>query len=136
MKRKNKTLKNKQKEKQKVKMDSCDNFCKNVYPDEIDKSYREFEEIFLKKYGYKPRTSYKPTKKDRKIRISTCKKNFCNKNCKKTYKYFSKEDEALFTKNMKDNFITNLRPKPIEFAKSNGAISYCDGNIYNPFNRK
>jgi hypothetical protein len=135
MKPKNKTLKNKSKNKT-LKKISCRNFCENIYPDEIDKSNREFEDIFLKKYGYKPTTSYKPTKKDRKIRISTCKKNFCNKNCKKTYKYFSKEDEALFTKNMKNNFITIMRPKPIEFAKSNGAISYCDGNVYNPYNRK
>ena len=38
-------------------------------------------------------------------------------------------------KNMKNNFITNTSPKLIKTMKEKGAISYCDGFVYNPFNK-
>ena len=108
------------------KINSCNEFCKNVYVYEIDKQNEER----LKGSG----VTYNP-KIGRSFRISTCKKNFCNKNCKKTYKYYDKESEKLFKKNMKNNFITNMRPGLVETMKTKGAISYCDGFVYNPFNK-
>jgi hypothetical protein len=123
---KNKTLKQTNK-KQTDKIKSCNDFCKNVYVSEIDKQNKEI----AKKTNF----SYKPTKKDRDLRISNCKKNFCNKNCKQNYKYYDKESETLFVKNMKNNFITNMRPRVINTMREKGAISYCDGFVYNPFNR-
>jgi len=36
---------------------------------------------------------------------------------------------------MKNNFITNMSPELIETMKTKGAISYCDGFVYNPFNK-
>jgi len=108
------------------KINSCNEFCKNVYVYEIDKQNEER----LKGSG----VTYNP-KIGRSFRISTCKKNFCNKNCKKTYKYYDKESEKLFKKNMKNNFITNMTPQLIETMKTKGAISYCDGYVYNPFNK-
>ncbi len=105
---------------------SCNEFCKNVYVYEIDKQNKELAKgsnvVYNSKIG-------------RGFRISTCKNNFCNKNCKKTYKYYDKESEKLFKKNMKNNFITNMRPELIETMKTKGAISYCDGFVYNPFNK-
>lgn len=79
---------------------------------------------------------YKPTKKDIEFRISTCKQNFCNEDCKKNYKYNDKENSKIFLKNMKNNFITNMRSKLIKTMKTKGSISYCDGFVYNPFNKK
>ncbi len=108
------------------KINSCNEFCKNVYVYEIDKQNEER----LKGSG----VTYNP-KIGRSFRISTCKKNFCNKNCKKTYKYYDKESEKLFKKNIKNNFITNMRPGLVETMKTKGAISYCDGYVYNPFNK-
>jgi hypothetical protein len=108
------------------KINSCNEFCKNVYVYEIDKQNEER----LKGSG----VAYNP-KIGRSFRISTCKKNFCNKNCKKTYKYYDKESEKLFKKNIKNNFITNMRPGLVETMKTKGAISYCDGYVYNPFNK-
>lgn len=118
---KNKTLKKSN------KIKSCNNFCKNVYVYEIDKHNKEFAKT--------TNVAYKPTKKDTDFRMSICKKNFCNKDCKKNYKYYDKESEKLFKKNMKNNFITNMRPTLIETMKTKGAISYCDGLVYNPFNK-
>jgi hypothetical protein len=117
---KNKTMKKSN------KINSCNEFCKNVYVYEIDKQNEER----LKGSG----VTYNP-KIGRSFRISTCKKNFCNKNCKKTYKYYDKESEKLFKKNIKNNFITNMRPGLVETMKTKGAISYCDGYVYNPFNK-
>ena len=117
---KNKTLK-------KSKKNSCNDFCKNVYLYEINKQNAE--------YAKRSKISYKPLKKDRAFRMSTCKKNFCNTDCKKKYKYYDKESEKLFKKNMKNNFITNMRPHVLEIMKQKGAISYCDGNVSNPFNK-
>ena len=117
---KNKTIKKSN------KIKSCNEFCKNVYVYEIDKQNKELAKGSNVAYNQK---------KGRSFRISTCKKNFCNKNCKKTYKYYDKESEKLFKKNMKNNFITNMRPELIETMKTKGAISYCDGLVYNPFNK-
>jgi hypothetical protein len=118
--KKNKTIKKSN------KIKSCNEFCKNVYVYEIDKQNKELAKG--------SNVTYNP-KIDRSFRLSTCKKNFCNKNCKKTYKYYDKESEKLFKKNMKNNFITNMRPELIETMKIKGAISYCDGFVYNPFNK-
>lgn len=118
---KNKTLKKSH------KIKSCNEFCKNVYVYEIDKQNREFAKTI--------NNTYKPTKKDTNFRMSTCKKNFCNKDCKKNYKYYDKESENLFKKTIKNNFITNMKPTLIETMKTKGAISYCDGSVYNPFNK-
>jgi len=104
---------------------SCDEFCKNEYVLEIDKQNREI-------LG----SAYNPTESDRDLRISTCKKNFCNKDCKTKYKYNTNENKQLFTGKMKNNFITNMKPKLIKTMKTKGATSYCDGFVYNPFNRK
>lgn len=117
---KNKTIKKSN------KIKSCNEFCKNVYLYEIDKQNKELAKGSNVAYN---------SKIDSDFRISTCKKNFCNKNCKKTYKYYDKESEKLFKKNMKNNFITNMRPELIETMKTKGAISYCDGFVYNPFNK-
>jgi hypothetical protein len=122
-----KNPKNKNKNKNKTlrksnKIKSCNEFCKNVYVYEIDKQNKASN------------NRYNPTKKDTDLRMSTCKKNFCNKDCKNNYKYYDEESEKLFKKNMKNNFITNMRPKVIEAVKTKGAISYCDGLVYNPFN--
>jgi hypothetical protein len=119
---KNKTLKKSN------KIKSCNDFCKNVYVYEIDKQNKEFAK--------NTNIAYKPRKKDKDFRIHSCNQNFCNKNCKNNYKYNDKESEKLFKKNMKNNFITNMRPKLIETMKTKGAISYCDGFVYNPFNKK
>ena len=133
---KNKTIKKSN------KIKSCNEFCKNVYVYEIDKQNKELAKG--SNVTYKPTSLKSPymssnsdsRKIDRDFRISTCKKNFCNKNCKKTYKYNDKESEKLFKKNMKNNFITNMRPELMETMKTKGAISYCDGFVYNPFNKK
>jgi len=119
--KKNKTLKKTN------KIQSCNDFCKNTYVDEIDKQNKEFAKT--------SNISYKPTKQDRDFRISNCKNNFCNTDCKNNYKYYDKESETLFKKNMKNNFITNMRPRLIKSMKNKGAISYCDGLVYNPFNK-
>ena len=107
---------------------SCNEFCKNVYIDEVDKQNKEFAKL--------SKIAYQPRKKDIAFRMSICKKNFCNKDCKNNYTYYDKQSETFFLKNMKNNFITNMRPSVIETTKTKGAISYCDGNVYNPFNRK
>jgi len=128
--RKSKNLKNATNQNKTIKksnkIKSCNEFCKNVYVYEIDKQNKELAKG--------SNVTYNP-KIGRGVRISTCKKNFCNKNCKKTYKYYDKESETLFKKNMKNNFITNMRPEIIETMKTKGAISYCDGFVYNPFNK-
>ena len=128
--RKSKNLKNATNQNKTIKksnkIKSCNEFCKNVYVYEIDKQNKELAKG--------SNVTYNP-KLDRGFRISTCKKNFCNKNCKKTYKYYDKENEKLFKKNMKNNFITNMSPELIETMKTKGAISYCDGFVYNPFNK-
>jgi hypothetical protein len=111
----------------KLKKNTCNEFCKNVYVHEIDEQNKEFAKTSS--------IAYKPTKKDRDLRLSTCKKNFCNKDCKNKYTYNDAESEKLFKKNMKNNFITNMSPKLIEKMKTKGAISYCDGYVYNPFNK-
>jgi hypothetical protein len=121
VKSKNKTLKKSN------KTISCNEFCKNFYVYEIDKDNKKFAES--------ANITYKPRKKDRDFRMSSCKKNFCNKDCKTNYKYSDKESEQLFKKNIKNNFITNMKPKLIDIMKSKGAISYCDGFIYNPYNK-
>lgn len=120
----NKTINKTIKKTNKIK--SCNEFCKNDYVYEIDKQNKELAKGSKVTYN---------SKIGRGFRISTCKKNFCNKNCKKTYKYYDKESEKLFKKNMKNNFITNMRPELIETMKTKGAISYCDGFVYNPFNK-
>ena len=79
---KNKTIKKSN------KIKSCNEFCKNVYVYEIDKQNKELAKG--SNVAYNPKIG-------RDFRISTCKKNFCNKNCKKTYKYYDKESEKLFT---------------------------------------
>ena len=119
---KNKTLKKTN------KIKSCNEFCKNDYVYEINKQNKEFAKS--------ANVTYKPTKKDNDVRMSNCKKNFCNKDCKNNYKYYDKESESLFKKNMQNNFITNMTPSVIETMKTKGVISYCDGLVYNPFNRK
>jgi hypothetical protein len=113
------------KNKTKKSKPSCDDFCKS-YIDEIDKQNKE-----LAKGTNIP---YDP-KIGRAFRMATCQKNFCNKNCK-TYKYYDQESKELFQKNMKNNFITNMKPTLINAMKEKGAISYCDGSVYNPFNKK
>ena len=114
---KNKTIKKTNQKK------SCNEFCEKVYVYEIDKQNNE-----LSKGTYNAKIG-----KD--IRLSNCKKNFCNKDCKKKYKYSDKDTEDLFLKNMKNNFITNMKPSLIKTMKKKGAISYCDGYVYNPFNK-
>ena len=105
---------------------SCDNFCKNDYSPEIEKKF--------KKLAKDNKLSYKPTKADRKFRIDTCKQNFCNEGCK-GYKFFSKEEEDKFRKNLNGNFIKKTNSNTIQKLKSIGAISYCDNNDYNPFHK-
>ena len=107
------------------KIKSCNDFCKNMYVNEIDKQNKKLAKGSNLTYN---------SKTDRAFRISTCNNNFCNKNCE-NYKYYDKESEKLFKTNMKNNFITNMRPELIETIKINGAISYCDGFVYNPFNK-
>ena len=104
---------------------SCNAFCTNDYVYEIDKQNKELAKG--SNVAYNPKIG-------RSFRISTC-KNFCNPNCKKTYKYYNKESEKLFKTNMKHNFITKMKPKLIKTMKTKGAISYCDGFVYNPFNK-
>jgi hypothetical protein len=115
---KNKTIKNK------IKL--CNDFCENVYVYEIDKQNKEVVKGTNSTYN---------AKIGKDFRLSNCKKNFCNKDCKKKYKYSDKETEKLFLKNMKNNFITNMRPSLIKTMKTKGAVSYCDGYVYNPFNK-
>ena len=123
---KNKTTKNKT-TKNLNKPKYCNEFCKSDYVSEIDK-----QNIEIAKGTNVP---YNPQKKDRDFRISTCQNNFCNKDCKKKYKYYDKDSKTMFLKNMKNNFITNTSPKLIKTMKEKGAISYCDGFVYNPFNK-
>jgi hypothetical protein len=103
---------------------SCDNFCKKDYSPEMEKQF--------KKIAKENKLPYKPTKEDINFRIAACKQNFCNKGCK-GYKFFSKEEEKLFKKNIRDDFLKNTKPRIIQKLKSKGAISYCDVNNYNPF---
>lgn len=105
---------------------SCDNFCKNDYSPEIEKQF--------KKIAKENKLPYKPTKDDRDFRIMACKQNFCNEGCK-GYKFFSKEEEKNFKKNINGNFLKKTKPKIIQKLKSKGAISYCDNNDYNPFHK-
>jgi hypothetical protein len=103
---------------------SCDNFCKNDYSPEMEKQF--------KKIAKENKLPYKPIKENRNFRIAACKQTFCNKGCK-GYTFFSKEEEKLFKKNIRDDFLKNTKPKVIQKLKSKGAISYCDVNDYNPF---
>ena len=105
---------------------SCHDFCKNDYINEIDKMNRAFAE--------KAKIKYQPMA-GRQFRIDSCKNNFCNQDCKKNYKYMNKENETLFKKKLKNNFITNMKPQVIQTMKSKGAISYCDGYVFNPYNK-
>jgi len=105
---------------------SCDNFCKNDYSPEIEKNF--------KKLAKDNKLSYKATKADRKFRIDTCKQNFCNEGCK-GYKFFSKEEEDKFRKNLNGNFIKKTNSNIIQKLQSIGAISYCDNTDYNPFHK-
>jgi len=105
---------------------SCDNFCKNVYSPEIEKKF--------KKIAKDNKLSYNPTKADRKFRMDACKQVFCNEGCK-GYKFFSKEEENNFRKNLNGNFLKKTNPKIIKKLQSIGAISYCDNNDYNPFHK-
>ena len=105
---------------------SCDKFCKNYYSPEIEKQF--------KKIAKENKLPYKPTKDDRDFRIMACKQNFCNEGCK-GYKFFSKEEEKKFKKNINGNFLKKTKPKIIQKLKSKGAISYCDNNDYNPFHK-
>ena len=105
---------------------SCDHFCRNDYSPEIEKQF--------KKISKKNKLPYNPTKEDREFRIAACKQNFCNEGCK-GYKFFSKEEEKVFKKNISGNFLKNAKPKVIQKLKSRGAISYCDKNDYNPFHK-
>lgn len=105
---------------------SCDNFCKNVYSPEIEKKF--------KKIAKDNKLSYNPTKADRKLRMDACKQVFCNEGCK-GYKFFSKEEENNFRKNLNGNFLKKTNPKIIKNLQSIGAISYCENNGYNPFHK-
>ena len=93
--RKSKNLKNATNQNKTIKksnkIKSCDEFCKNDYVYEIDKQNKELAKG--------SNVTYNP-KIGRGFRISTYKKNFCNKNCKKTYKYYDKESKKLLKKNI------------------------------------
>jgi len=56
------------------------------------------------------------------------------KRCK-GYKFFSKEEENNFRKNINGNFLKKTNPKIIKKLQSIGAISYCENNGYNPFHK-
>jgi len=116
--KKNKTLKKKSD-------NSCDKFCKNYYSPEIEKQFKKMSN------GIKLPP---PTKEELDLRIADCKQNFCNEGCK-GYKFFSKEEENKFKKNINGNFLKKTKPKIIEKLKSKGAISYCENNDYNPFHK-
>ena len=103
----------------------CDNFCKNDYSPEIEKQFKKI----AKEY----KLPYNPTK-DRDFRIMACKQTFCNEGCK-GFKFYSKEVEENFKKNINGNFLKKTKPKIIQKLKSKGAISYCDNNDYNPFHK-
>jgi len=105
---------------------SCDNFCKNVYSPEIEKKF--------KKIAKDNKLSYNPTKADRKLRMDAYKQVVFNEGCK-GYKFFSKEEENNFRKNLNGNFLKKTNPKIIKKLQSIGAISYCDNNDYNPFHK-
>ena len=68
------------------------------------------------------------TKEQLDLRIVDCKHNFCNEGCK-GYKFFSKEEEKKFKKNIDSNFLKKTKPKIIQKLKSKGAISYCENSI-------
>lgn len=85
--KKNKTLKKSD--------NSCDKFCKNVYSPEVEKQFKKL----AKGIKLPP-----PTKEDLDLRIADCKQIFCNEGCK-GYKFFSKEEENKFKKNINDNFL-------------------------------
>ena len=98
---------------------SCDKFCKSYYSPEIEKQFKKMP------YGNKLDP---PSKEELDLRIVDCKQNFCNEGCK-GYKFFSKEEEKKFKKNIDSNFLKKTKPKIIQKLKSKGAISYCENSI-------
>ncbi len=110
--KKNKTLKK--------GINSCDNFCKNVYSPKIEKQFKKMSN------GNKLPP---PTKEQLDLRIVDCKQNFCNEGCK-GYKFFSREEENKFKKNINGNFLKKTNPKIIQKLKSKGAMSYCEKSIF------
>ena len=110
--KKNKTLKK--------GINSCDNFCKNVYSPKIEKQFKKMSN------GNKLPP---PTKEQLDLRIVDCKQNFCNEGCK-GYKFFSREEENKFKKNINGNFFKKTNPKIIQKLKSKGAMSYCEKSIF------
>ncbi len=80
---KNKTIKKSN------KIKSCNEFCKNDYVYEIDKQNKE--RLKGSNIAYNPKIG-------RGFRISTCKKNFCNKNCKKLISIMIKKAKNFLKK--------------------------------------
>ena len=98
---------------------SCDKFCKSYYSPEIEKQFKKMP------HGNKLAP---PSKEQLDLRIVDCKQNFCNEGCK-GYKFFSKEEENKFKKNINGNFLKKTKPRIIQKLKSKGAISYCENSI-------
>ena len=99
---------------------SCDKFCKNYYSPEIEKQFKK-----MSKGNKLPL----PTKEQLDLRIVDCKQNFCNEGCK-GYKFFSKEEENKFKKNINGSFLKKTKPKIIQKLKSKGAVSNCENSIF------
>jgi hypothetical protein len=120
-KRSKKRLLNKKNKTLKKKTDnSCDKFCKNYYSPEIEKQFKK-----MSKGNKLP----PPTKEQLDLRIVDCKQNFCNEGCK-GYKFFSKEEENKFKKNINGSFLKKTKPKIIQKLKSKGAVSNCENSIF------
>jgi hypothetical protein len=120
-KRSKKRLLNKKNKTLKKKADnSCDKFCKNYYSPEIEKQFKK-----MSKGNKLP----PPTKEQLDLRIVDCKQNFCNEGCK-GYKFFSKEEENKFKKNINGSFLKKTKPKIIQKLKSKGAVSNCENSIF------
>ena len=119
--KKNKTTKNK------TPLKNCERFCEKDYRPQLDKLWKPA----LKK------ANIKPSKRDKIANIKSCKRFFCNKECKEGFTFFGEKQRSIdFYKDIKNGFHKKYKNDQVEMLKKRGALSACnyDGD-YNPFHK-
>ena len=105
------------------KKNSCEQFCKQDFVPYIDKKFQNM----LKKYklpSLKKRSAQ--YEKDKySLKISECKKKFCNPQCLGYTFMGNKNKQNNFRKKLKNGFTTKYDKKRVETLKKRGAVSGC-----------
>lgn len=102
---------------------ACENFCKNDYFVELEKTAKKFAEKY--------HIPYKPTKWNDKISNIACKKSYCNVKCDGFPSFYNKTTK----RKIKQGFHKLYTPRQINKLKRRGALSGCfpptrDFNIF------